>query len=427
MKKIVQTILRFFAKQVLKKYQPEIIGITDSVGKTSTKEAVFSVLANKFEVRENIKNYNNEIGLPLSILGLESGKKSVFKWLAVSLKALKLILVKDKDYPKILVLEMGADHPGDIKYLVDFVPCKVGIVTRVAPVHIEFFENLDAIAKEKGILIKHLTEDGLAVLNFDDERVKKMKGRTKAKVLSFGFNEGADVRATEAVLSGQGADLKGMSFKLLYQGNAVPVFLPGVLGNHQIYAALAAAAVGIYYKLNLIDIIEALKNYQSPRGRMNLIKGIKDSLIIDDTYNASPDATIAALETLSKIRLSEESRKFAVLSDMLELGEYTEEGHYNVGKRAAELRIDYLVTVGERAKNIAKGALENGLSEDQIFSFSNTEEAGKFLQEKLGESDLLLVKGSQGMRMEKVVKELMTEPLKACDLLVRQDPEWECR
>lgn len=427
MRKAVQTILRFLAKKVLKKYKPQVIGITGSVGKTSAKEAVFCVLKDKFKARKNIKNYNNEIGLPLTILGLQSGKKSVFKWLAVFLSALKLIFFKDEDYPEVLILEMGADRPGDIQYLVDFVFCKIGLVTRVAPVHTEFFENLEAIAEEKGALIKSLQKEGLAVLNFDDERVKKMREKTKADVLTYGFDEKADIRAAEAVLSGQSSDLKGMSFKLIYKGNAVPVFLPGVLGLHQVYAALAAAAVGIFYDINLLNIAESFKECKPPRGRMNLIKGIKETLIIDDSYNSSPEAAEAALETLSKIKLSEGARRFAVLADMLELGSFTEKGHYNAGKKTAELGMDYLITVGERARETAKGALENGMAENQVFSFSNAKETGKFLQNEIKENDLLLIKGSQSMRMERAVKELMAEPLKACDLLVRQDADWECR
>jgi len=179
--------------------------------------------------------------------------------------------------------------------------------------------------------------------------------------------------------------------------------------------------------LNLVEISQALRNYRSPRGRMNLIKGIKHTLIIDDTYNSSPKAAFAAIEVLKKFPLKEGKRKFAVLGDMLELGSFTREGHEEVGRRAFEAGLDGLITVGEKARDIAVGAREAGLSQDKIFTFSDTSKAGQFLQQRIKEGDLILVKGSQGMRMEKIVKEIMDEPLKANELLVRQDESWEKR
>lgn len=428
MKKIVQKILYVLAKAVLQKYKPDVVGITGSMGKTSTKEAIFAVLSNRFRVRQNLKNYNNELGVPLSILGAESGFKSIFKWLGVFLHGIKLILFRDKNYPQILVLEMGADHPGDIKYLTDLAPCKVGVVTGIGPAHLEFFESVDKIVKEKRIIISHLKEDGFAILNRDDEKVYEMREKTKAKVLTYGFHADAGVRAMEEGIVGHGVKIEGVNFKLSYAGSVVPIFLPGVLGKQHIYAALAGAAVGIIYGMNLVEISEGLKNYKAPKGRMNLVPGIKNTLIIDDTYNASPIPTIAALEVLQFIRLpAEDDKKFAVLGDMLELGSFSEEGHKQVGRAAAKSGIDYLVTVGERSRDIARAAFEAGMSEDKISNFSTPEEAGLFVQNKMKQGDVVLVKGSQGMRMEKVVKELMAEPLRACELLVRQENEWACK
>lgn len=428
MKKIVQKILYILAKAVLKKYKPDIVGITGSMGKTSTKEAIFAVLASKFKVRQNLKNYNNELGVPLSILGRESGFKSVFKWLGVILYGIKLILFRDKDYPQILVLEMGADHPGDIKYLTDLAPCKVGVVTGIGPAHLEFFESVDKIIKEKRIIISHLKPEGFAVLNRDDERVYEMRDKTRARILTYGFHADADVRAMEESVVGQGIQIEGINFKLSNAGAIVPIFLPGVLGKQHIYAALAGATVGIIYGMNLVEISDGLKNYKAPKGRMNLVPGIKNTLIIDDTYNASPIPTMAALEVLRSIHLlTEDDKKFAVLGDMLELGGFSEEGHRQVGRAAAKNGVDYLVTVGEKSRDIVRAALESGMAEDKVFHFQTPEEAGLFVQGKLKQGDVVLVKGSQGMRMEKVVKELMAEPLRACELLVRQDKEWVCK
>ncbi|MBI5071877.1 hypothetical protein HZB93_03240 [Candidatus Falkowbacteria bacterium] len=428
MKKIVQKILYVLARAILKKYKPEVVGITGSMGKTSTKEAVFAVLSSKLRVRQNLKNYNNELGVPLSILGVESGHKSILKWLGVIFHGLKLILFRDADYPQILVLEMGADHPGDIKYLTELAPCKIGLVTGIGPAHLEFFESIEKIIKEKRTIVSHLRPEGFAVLNRDDEKVFEMRDKTRAKVLTYGFSADAEVRAQEEGMIGEGVEIKGMNFKLSYAGAMVPIFLPGVLGRQHIYAALAGAAVGIIYGMNLVEVAESLKRYQAPKGRMNLVPGIKRSLIIDDTYNASPIPTEVALEVMKSIKLpAEDDKKFAVLGDMLELGSFSEEGHKQVGRAAAGSGVDYLVTVGERSRDISRAALGAGMNEDRVSNFPTPEEAGLFVQGKMKQGDIVLVKGSQGMRMEKVVKELMADPLQACELLVRQDASWACK
>lgn len=432
LKKILEKKLRYFAKRILKKYKPEVIGITGSVGKTSTKEVVFAVLEKKFRVRKNIKNYNNEIGVPLTIIGSESGKKNIFIWMIIFLKAYWLIIFKNRNYPEKLVLEMGADHPGDIEYLVKLAPCKIGIITAIGslgPVHLEFFKSVDQLIDEKSNIIKHLSREGIAVLNRDDAHVFPLKRKTNAKIVSFGFVEHADLRASDVSIADhieikENKPVSGVRLKLHYKGSMVPVFLPQVLGKHQIYSALCAAAVGTIYDINLADIAEALKGYTPPPGRMRLIPGIKRTMIIDDSYNSSPVATIAALKTLETLHVEEGKRKYAVLGDMTELGTYTEEGHEEIGKYVARVA-DILVTIGEKGKIVAETAKKNNMPEDRVFGFANSERAGRFLQERIKEGDLILVKGSQAMRTEKVVKELMAEPMKAKELLVRQGKTWQ--
>ncbi len=449
--KILEKKLRFFAKRIIKKYQPDIIGITGSVGKTSTKEAIYTVLSGKFSCRQSLGNYNNEIGVPLTIIGHVSGKKSIFGWLAVFWQAMRLIVLKC-GYPKILVLELATDKPGDIKYLTDFINLKVGIVTAVAPVHTEFFKTLENIANEKSIVISTLPKDGFALINADDELVLPMKEKTNATISTYGLTEEAEVKATDIKLSYgditpidglKRKTIRGLSFKIKYDGSKAPFYLPGVLGEHQVYTALAATAVGLAYGLNLISISDRLKEFKSPAGRMNLIQGIKNTLIIDDSYNSSPKAALAALEVLEKINLGEDIPgeikpdaieklprggkrflKFACLGDMAELGEFTEEGHALVGQRAVGVA-DILITVGEKSKTIAKEALKRGMHEMQIFSFDYAEEAGRFLQDRIHKGDVILIKGSQVSRMEKVVKEVMAEPRRAEELLVRQGEDWQ--
>ncbi len=427
MKKIIIWLLKIFSRFILKKYNPVVVAITGSVGKTSTKEAVFTVLAKKYKVRRSISNYNNEIGVPLTILGVDNPSRSIWQWVKVFIKFLSLLFYR-QDYPEILVLEMGADHPGDIQYLTSFVPIDVGVLTAVAPVHLEFFKKIENILKEKQIIIEMVKNGGAAVINGDDWLVRQTSQRTKEKIYTFGLQDNNSVRAVEINLSTGSTSNKqqvsGLSFKLVYVGNSVPIFLPGVLGKHQVYAALAAAAVGITLDCNLVEIADALQTFKSPKGRMNLIIGIKDSIIIDDTYNSSPAAARAALEVLAEIPIEKKARRLAVFGDMLELGNYTQQGHREVGHKTAELNIDFLLCVGERARDIGRGAKEAGMGEERIYYFNDNEKAADFLQRMIKPNDLILIKGSQGARMEKVVKAVMAHPENAKLLLVRQDKPW---
>ncbi|OGZ37305.1 MAG: hypothetical protein A3D38_00065 [Candidatus Portnoybacteria bacterium RIFCSPHIGHO2_02_FULL_40_23] len=443
MRKILQHLLKILSKIVLWKYKPEIVAVTGSVGKTSAKEAIYRVLKPHFNARRNLRNYNNEIGVPLTILDLETGERSIKKWLKNFLKALAMILFKT-DYPEILVLEMGADKPGDIRYLVSFVPIKIAVVTAIGqfPVHLEFFPEKDKLIEEKAALIETLPKNGLAVLNYDDLSVRDMREKVSknTKLITYGFGEGANLKISNYEL--QIRDLEkndfGVNFKTEYEGSLVPIRLRKTLGKQHVLAAGAAAAVGLNFGLNLVDISSALRKYRPLPGRTNLIKGIKNTWIIDDTYNASPSAVSAALEilnecaavsekdqpTFAKAAAGKQKRKIAVLADMLELGQYAEEAHREIGKKAASI-VDLLFVVGARAQFIADEAKKHGLSHKKIFEFNEPEKAGLILQEKLEPGDIILVKGSQSMRMEKVVKEIMAEPEKAKKLLVRQD--WKIR
>ena len=204
----------------------------------------------------------------------------------------------------------------------------------------------------------------------------------------------------------------------------MPILLPRVIGYHAVYAALAGAAIGIAYGMNLVAIAEALRNFDSPKGRMNLIAGNKDTQIIDDTYNSSPQSAIAALNIMKMIPPPPAGRRLAVLGDMLELGSYSEKGHRQVGQHVFKTKIDKLIIVGERSRDIARGAEDAGMSTDNIFYFPDAVAAGRFLEDRLREHDLVLIKGSQALRLEKIVKEIMAEPLRARELLVRQDEQW---
>ncbi len=424
MKNIIQKILGILSKKIIQKYQPDIIGITGSVGKSSTKEAVYLILKKDFRVRRNIKNYNNEIGVPLTIIGEKSANKSFFGWVKIILKALKLICFTDSTYPEILILEMGADHPGDLEYLTKIAPCDIGVITNISESHLEFFGTLAKISEEKAEIIKHLKKSGYAILNCDNDLIKKIKPKTKAKTLCFGFDKNNDIRGVEPMINYDKGRLKGLVFKLSYKGNILPIFLPNLLNYKQIYSVLTAIAIADIYNLKLFNVVKSLKNFTPPNGRMKLIRGIKQSLIIDDTYNSSPESLLSALDVMKDIELGG-GKKILVLGDMLELGVNTRKIHFDVGKKIAKNKFDLLITKGEASKEIARGAIKGGMSEKKVFSFSRNNEAGRFLQEKIKKNDLILIKGSQGMRMEKIVKEVMAYPLKAKELLVRQDKNWQ--
>lgn len=421
-RKLLEKILRYISAKILKKYNPDIIGITGSLGKTTTKEAIKLVLATTYNVRASFKNYNNEVGLPLTIIGSMNPGRSLLKWIGVFIKALTLIFIKDKKYPEILILEMASSHPGDIDYLLQFVKPQVSVITSVAPVHIEFFENLENIEKEKSQLVSALPEDGLAVLNGDDPRVLKMQKLTRSKIMTFGFLDHVNFQASQVSIINQN-DLFGLQFTVKFLNTESQITLKNVVSEPIIYSLLAALAVGDYYDLTLMDIQESLKGFLPPPGRMRLLKGIKNSIIIDDSYNSSPFAAKVALRVLSrfpKVR----GTSYAVLGDMLELGQITETAHQELGSAVVDYHIDYLVTVGEIARDIARGAKAAGMPEDKIFSFGKCVDAAKFLQDKIHTGDIILVKGSQEVRTEKIVKEIMAEPERASELLARQEKSW---
>lgn len=425
LKSIIVSIITLEARLVLKKYKPRIIAVTGSVGKTSTKEAIAAVLEGGFYIRRGLGSYNSEIGAPLAILGLNNAWFSVFGWLKNILTAAAL-LIKRYNYPRILILELGADKPGDIGKLVDWIKPDVGVITALGdiPVHVEFFASPEALRSEKAKILSHLKSCDKAILNYDDETVLELREKTKAEIITFGLGENAEVRGSNYKIllkKYSGKDFpEGIIFKVDYKGASVPIRIFNTFGKQQMYVCLAAVACGAVFGLNLVKISEFLSRYQSLPGRLKLIKGIKNTLILDDTYNASPMAMHAALDTLKEIPAK---RKIVVLGDMLELGKYTINAHREMGQLAVKI-CDLIFTVGPRAKFIAEEARELNFPKENIFEFANSLEAGAELQKRIREGDLILIKGSQAMRMEKTVEEIMAYPQDKEKLLVRQEKFW---
>ncbi|MBI4450254.1 UDP-N-acetylmuramoyl-tripeptide--D-alanyl-D-alanine ligase [Candidatus Uhrbacteria bacterium] len=438
MRRFLLSLLAYLARAVVRRQRPTIVGVTGSVGKTSTRDAIRVVLAADRNVRSSPKNYNNEIGLPIAIIGGRAPGRSPFRWLAAIGRGIGLACVHTLRYPDILVLEYGADHPGDIAYLTRIAPPNIAVVTAVGPAHTEFFRSVERVVAEKRRLVTSIPRDGVAVLNRDMEDVYAMRDRTRARVMTYGFHAEADVRAVEdqvTYAASSASDTSrltthdsrlptGIAFKVLVGGSAVPVHLRGCLGRGHVSSALAAIAVGTASGMHLVEIAHALAGYEPPPGRMAVLPGVKQTTIIDDTYNASPLAVTVAVEAL--VELAGE-RRIAVLGDMLELGPLTEHAHQHVGELIAARGIDMLVTVGEASRYIAAGARAGGMPADRVLEFRTASEAGRFVQDFLQPGDVVLVKGSQGMRMERIVEELMAEPLRARELLCRQDESWLTR
>lgn len=416
MKKILHFILKILAQLIIGKYQPKVIAITGSVGKTSAKEAIFAVLDGKFIIRRSSKNFNNEIGTPLTIIGFtKTPGKNLFLWLWVFITAIKLLIITNKHYPEILILEMGADKPGDISYLTSIAKPSMALITAIGPSHLEHFKSIKNIVKEKSKILRHLNHRGWAILNQDDINLQSLINSDKYQVKTFGRNTASNVLLSEVKIANRD-NYYGTAFKLKYQGSEVPMFLPNVLGWQHAQAAAAAAAVALSLDINLVAVGKGLYKYKPARGRTNLIAGVKGTWIIDDTYNASPQSSKVALDILAEMPCS--GRKIAVFGDMLELGSLSEEGHREVGKELVKLGINYLFVIGERSRDIARGAKLAGMSDDKIFHFPFTMEAGVFIQERIKEGDVILIKGSRGSKMEQVVYEIMAKPWLAGELLV---------
>ena len=421
-KKIIVAIVTLEAKIVLKKYKPKVIAITGNVGKTSTKDAVFEVLNQHFFVRKSTKSFNSELGVPLTILDVPTGWTNPFIWFTNILHGISLIIFRHP-YPSWLVLEVGADKPGDIEKISKWLKTDIAIITRIGdvPVHIEFFKSVEHVVQEKAFLIDSLKKNGVLLLNEDDDRVRALSERTDRTVRTYGFSEDADYRAMKVRLRYENRVPTGLSFELRHDGEATALRLYNLVGKHHIYVALVAISVADHLKIPLHDIAASLENLMPPPGRLRLVEGLKGSVIIDDTYNASPAAVLSGLETMSRLDLK--GKKIAILGDMLELGSYTKEAHKEVGT-AVGATCDYLFTVGPRAQYMVEGALLGGISEKNIMEFDTSRETGKYVEGLLEKGDVVFVKGSQGMRMEKAVEEIMAHPENKKQVLVRQEKEW---
>lgn len=418
---LAKSILKAFARWTVGKYNPGIIGVTGTVGKTSAKEAIYAVLQNHRAVRASRGNFNSEIGLPLAILGdwrdkdlrilsreappkRHFARKAFFISKVIFVSAVRLLFGRGSNYPELLVLEYGADSPGDIKNLVSIAKPQIALITAIGeiPAHVEFYNSAQAVAREKARLIEVLPVTGFAILNFDDETVLNLKDRTRAHVITYGFKEGAEVRVTNFEHRLENGRPVGVAFKLEYGGSFVPVKLDGVLSKASAYAAAAAASVGIAFGMHLVRIAEALSGFHGLAHRMQLVPGIKDTIVIDDSYNASPLSMVNAIETVHKFPAA---RKVAVLGDMLEIGTYSLAAHERVGEQASKT-FDLVICVGSHAKIIAEAARKRGMKKSCVLEYDDAEAAMGELPNLIKKGDLVLIKGSRAIHLDKVADAL---------------------
>ena len=364
--------LRQMATFWRQRHRVRVVGITGSVGKTTTKELAAAVLARRYVTLKSEASFNNEIGLPLTLMHLT-------------------------DEHERAVLEMGMYDVGEISDLARIARPDVGIVTIIGPVHLERAGTIERIVEAKTELVRALppAPRGVAILNYDDERVRGMAQATSARVFYYGLSPEADLWADRI----EGLGLEGIHFHLHYGSETLHVKIP-LLGRHSVHTALRAAAVGLVEGLTWQEIIEGLR---SPSAQLRLVAapGPRGSTILDDTYNASPASTIAALNLLDEL----DGRKIAVLGDMLELGDYEQEGHEKVGMRALEVA-DVLITVGPRGRIIGQTALRWGMPADRVHVVENNAEAVALLEQIVTDKDVILVKGSRVLHMEEIVNEL---------------------
>ncbi|MFW5961513.1 MAG: UDP-N-acetylmuramoyl-tripeptide--D-alanyl-D-alanine ligase [bacterium] len=351
----------------------KVIAITGSAGKTTTKDLIYSLLAEKYSCLKTKGNFNNQIGLPLTLLQL-SGKEDF------------------------AVVEMGMSALGEIDLLAKIAEPDIGVITNVAAAHLKQLGSLENIARAKKELIDNLTQADTAVLNYDNIYTRKMREDTEAEVITFGFKEGADAEVKSYNFD---PEKERLNFKIVYQAEEYN-FKFNKAGKHNIYNALAAVIIALKYGLNCSEIQQGLLSAEFSSLRMEFIKLNNGARIINDSYNANPLAVKAALDVLAETK---GARKIAVLASMLELGEQSLIKHREVGSYAAEKSLDLLITIGREAAEIAAGA-ETKMNSEKILILDNNEECIEFLKSEIKEKDLILIKGSRANKLEEIAAEL---------------------
>jgi len=367
--------LQAIAKHIRKKLDVQVVGITGSTGKTCSKDMIANVLSQGRAVVSTEKNYNNEIGVPLTVL-------------------------RANQNTEVLVIEMAMRGIGQIEELAEIAQPTIGLITNVGKTHFEFLGSEERIAKAKSELIEAVPSDGVIILNADDKWTGKLIDLARAPIVTYGISQDSDVRAEDIRVNAQGWP----SFRIVSEKSEVSVSLP-FPGRHNVYNALAAYAVASTMHLSKSGIKRGLETCVLAEMRMQIFSTPDGITVLNDAYNANPTSMKAALITLRD--LAGRKRKLAVLGDMLELGTLSEMAHFKIGELVSDLRIDLIITVGAKSKRIADGALSKGMNSSSVFPCSTTKEASAVLAEKMRPGDAVLIKASRGMELEQVVNVLV--------------------
>jgi UDP-N-acetylmuramoyl-tripeptide--D-alanyl-D-alanine ligase len=357
-----------------RKYPTPVVALTGSNGKTTTKEMIANCLETTFPVLKTKGNLNNLIGLPLTLLTLSEKER-------------------------VVVLEMGMNVPGEVRRLTEIAEPNVGLITNIQKVHLEGMGSLERLKEEKGELFRKMRRDGTIIVNQDDPRVVDLASAYPSQKITFGIEHPAEVMAKEIRLRGE----EGTSFTLILEGEAIEIHLR-LLGRHFVANALSAVAVACLFGVEIKQAKEALEGFRPFAMRMEIVPLKRGMTLINDAYNANPNSMELALETLVEVK--GKGRAIAVLGDMLELGEFATEAHQQLGQKVSELSIDFLLTLGEEAAVVVESAVRHKFPLERTKVVESHSEAASILREMVRNGDWILVKGSRGMAMEKIVEAL---------------------
>ena len=400
------------AGMVIRKYHPTVVMVTGSIGKTSTKDALAAALSASYYLRASEKSYNSEFGVPFTIFGTHTPWKSVVGWFSVFKQAFALVLLPNH-YPNLLVLEVGADRPGDIEKILRIATPDAVVVTQLpeVPVHVEAYASPEALREEEFMPALLLPPGAPLVVCAHDARALEMATRVPVTLITYGSVKGAGLEVCHADFYSEGGRVVGMHAKVVTKSGKEDLVVLGSVGSQQILPAAAALAVALALHVPLSDALAALKKYVPPPGRGRVFAGIHGSVLIDDSYNSSPAAAEEALKTLKAFPNAK--RRIAILGDMLELGRYSVSEHERIGRLAGEC-VDMLIPIGVRSR-LMPGATAH---------FDDSASAAPKIAEMVQEGDVILIKGSQSIRTERIVEALLADRADR-EKLVRQEKEWK--
>ncbi len=432
--KLIECLI-FLSKKNIQKYKPYIIAITGNVGKTTTKEFVAQAISAQYNFRASEKSYNSEIGIPLTILGEKNNWDNIFAWIKLIFRNFFKLFFINSEFPKVLVLEIGADKPFDILNVTKYVKPNMVILTAFAenPVHAENFPNRQSHIQEKKYLVEALSLDGILIYNSDDEVFSEIaKNWQGEKKYSFGKKSDDLKLLSNTFLYSKEGIISGIKVSFDYFKKQYSFELQGILGLSYTYASLAGFLAAEVLQKEILSekkrfepeqFLKIIQEVELPKSRLRILEGKEKTILIDDTYNSSPKAVELALETIQSVM--HKGRKVIALGHMAELGENSQKEHIRLGNLAANVG-SFLIFVGRHNEWYLEGIRSTRFNLDNVFLFENSKDASDFLEKKILENDLILIKGSQSARMEKVAQKLL-QNISDSKNICRNEKEWKNR